>query len=73
MFPNDKAIVIPSSSLFTNLSYKITLTVEEEETESYAKHSVVLKALPGMVLDVKVNSKSNKNGFIDYSSPVLFV
>ena len=73
LLQNNPSIIIPANSLFPNLKYRIFISVIDNISGLTAKHSVLLNTLQGKILDVKIDSSNNKNGFIDIAVPSLFV
>jgi uncharacterized protein Veg len=72
-FRNSPSMTIPSGSLFPNRGYRISCTVIDPDSGKTAKSSTFIAAKSGEILDVTINSRHNKNGYIDYTYPSLFV
>lgn len=73
MLQNSPNATIPANSLFPNLKYRILVTVTDNISGVSAAHSVVVNTMQGMILNVRIDSQKNKNGYIDRTTPSLFV
>ena len=73
LMQNSPNATIPANSLFPNLKYRILVTVTDNISGVSAKHSVAVNTMQGMILDIKIDSQKNKNGYIDRTTPSLFV
>ena len=72
-FPNSPSIELASNSLYPDKDYIFTLSVEDSVTKLDSSYSVRIHAKAGLLLDVKIESRHNKHGYIDYSMPSMFV
>ena len=72
-FPNSSNITLPKGSLVPNKIYNISLVVEDVLNHAVGDNSIIVNAMNGTQLTVQIDSKVNKNGFIDYSKQILFV
>lgn len=72
-FLNSPIMVLPLGSLFPNRGYRISCTVTDPESGKTAKASTFIHAKSGEILDVTIQSRHSKNGYIDYTLPSLFI
>ena len=73
VFPNSQIMTIPLGSLKPNKAYNITLIAEDTVNHAFGQNTITVNAFSGSQLTVQIDSRLDKNGFIDYSNPILFV
>ena len=73
MFPDSPNMTISANYLTENRSYKISLLVEDVENNREGVHHSTIHTTTGNIVHVEIDSRHNKNGYINPSKTSLFV
>ena len=72
-FPSSPTITIPAGTLFPDRDYKISCQVTNSASKQSEKTSTFVEAKSGEILEIKIESRYSKNGYLDYKAPSLFI
>lgn len=73
VFPNSPTVTLFNNTLFSDKDYIITLKVEDTNSFQSSEHSIGIYAASGTLLKITIESRHDKNGYIDYTQPSLFL
>lgn len=66
-------MVIKANALFPEKDYIISLQVQDIVTKVSNSHSIDIFATTGDILEITIDSRHNKHGYIDYANDAIFV